>query len=408
MLLARGTVSLALLAASKMPGCIVAHRAAALWMGCVVAVLLIGQFLVYGLAWAVGALMWRDERQPIAWWGAYCVLQAAGLALLRAQGVLTPLSAMLMLLAYTAADVGIDRFVHGHVRWRAAWLGVWGLAAAVQALGWLAGWPLAFHAVAYNLGVAALLLAPILGMQRLLRREFGVWGLLPLLPGALVCGLALVRSAMIVAHPALLAQAPAPLADNPGLLLATLFAAGAFNISFLAMVVARLVMRLHSRLDLDALTGLFNRGGLEKQLAAAFATCRRHELALSVAFIDIDGFKQVNDVGGHLAGDRVICAVADAMRLDARPADVTGRWGGDEFMVIMPHTATAAAVQAMLRLSERVSKAQIEVPAGCPALTLSIGIASLQADDQAAQDLVRRADHDMYLRKGKPALRRVI
>lgn len=371
------------------------------------AVLLIGQFLVYGLAWAVGALMWRDERQPIAWWCAYCVLQAAGLAVLWSQGVLTPVSALLMLLAYGAADAGIDRFVHGHVRWRATWLGIGALAGAAQLLGWLADWPLAFRAVAYNLGVAALLLAPILGMQRRLRREFGVWGLLPLLPGALVCGLALVRSGMIAAQPTLMSHAPAPLADNPGLMLATLFAAGAFNISFLAMVVARLVLRLHSRLDLDALTGLLNRGGLEKQLAAAFATCQRHDLALSVAFIDIDGFKRVNDAGGHLAGDHVICAVADALRQDARPADVAGRWGGDEFMVIMPHTPTAAAAQAMLRLSERVHKAHIAVPAGCPAVSLSIGIASLAGDDASPQAMVERADHDMYLRKARPMLRRV-
>jgi two-component system cell cycle response regulator len=155
---------------------------------------------------------------------------------------------------------------------------------------------------------------------------------------------------------------------------------------------------------MDALSDLANRGGLEKHLAAAWGSSQRHGAALSIAFIDIDAFKQINDRGGHEAGDRVIRAVADVLRLNARLTDHVGRWGGDEFMVVMPHNDAEAAALAMQRLRERVLEAGIEVPPGCPALTLSIGIATRHADDDSVHALVKRADAEMYRRKRQRGL----
>lgn len=363
------------------------------------AVLLVGQFLVYAVAWAAGALMWREERPAILWWCAYCTLQALGLWLVMGQGSLTPPSAMLILLSYVAAGVGVDRFVQGwqqHRRHRPLWIGLLVLVELPQLLALVVPLPVVVRAIAYNLGVSLLLVAPIALMHRGLRREFGLWGLLPLLPGALVCLLALARSATLALHPELLLNAPSPLADNTGLLLATLTAAGAFNISFLGLVVARLVRRLHQQLDRDLLTGLCNRGGLEKQLATAWSASERHGLALSVAFIDVDHFKGINDAGGHEAGDRVLRAVAEALDQNARQTDLAGRWGGDEFMVLMPHTDEAAALQAMQRLRERVQRMRIEVPAGCPPVTLSIGIGARGPGVLSLRELVLAADVAMY------------
>lgn len=373
---------------------------------------LIGQFGVYALAWVVVAWLVRDERGPALLWCVYCVLQAWGLQLLVQAAPLPgspvlPLSAMLVsLLAYAVADAGIDWFANGRPRHLAGWAALWLGVSAVQLLvAWAQG-PLHGQAVAYNLSVAVLLLVPLVLLQRPLRREFGPWGLLPLLPGALMLLGTLWRSAMLWAEPALLQAGGPAWAGDPARQMAALVAAGAFNIAFIGLVIARLVLRLGRRLDTDALTGLANRGGLEKHLAVAWAASQRHRVPVALAFIDIDRFKQINDAGGHNAGDRVIEGVAATLRHQARFTDQVGRWGGDEFMVVMPHTDLAAAQQAMQRLRDRVAAARIAVPAGCPPLTLSIGVAVRDDGDESVHDLVMRADALMYRAKKAAAAHR--
>jgi diguanylate cyclase (GGDEF)-like protein len=184
--------------------------------------------------------------------------------------------------------------------------------------------------------------------------------------------------------------------QQQGVVLIALIAAGAFNIAFLGLVVGRLVRRLRRRVDTDAFTALPNRSGLEKSLANAWAASRRHGVHLSVAFIDIDRFKQINDTGGHEAGDRVLKAVAQVLLENARGTDHVGRWGGDEFIVVMPHSNLADAALAMARIRERVRQANIPVPPGCGALSLSIGVATRRSTDQNIHDLVARADISMY------------
>ena len=87
----------------------------------------------------------------------------------------------------------------------------------------------------------------------------------------------------------------------------------------------------------DPLTGLANRRHLDEQLAAHAASADRHHHQLSVAVVDIDNFKGVNDTFGHAAGDAVLCEVARRLAASARVEDVVGRWGGEEFIVILPH-----------------------------------------------------------------------
>lgn len=369
--------------------------------------LLVGQFFVYALAWGVGALRLRHERPAVSWWCAYCVLQAIGLALLQRQpvhdgGIWPPASALLMA-AYGAAVAGIDHFVNGRVRHGRLWLALLLPGIGWQLLAWAGDWPLALRAVGHNLVIAALLLVPMLRTRRALQSEFGAWGLLPLLPGSLVCVLALVRSLMISADPQALAATRA-MTENPGLMMATLLAAGAFNIAFIGLVLGRLVRRLHQQLDTDTLSSLANRQGLEKQLDAAWHAAQRYGSELSVAFIDVDRFKQINDSGGHGAGDEVLRSVARELRDGARVSDFVGRWGGDEFMLVMPHTDAEAASQAMARLRQRVAAAAIPVPAGCPPLSLSIGIATRQPEDRAVGTLFERADAGMYRAKRAEAL----
>lgn len=367
--------------------------------------LLVSQFVVYGLAWVVGWVIVREARRPITVWGLYCLLQAAGLWLMTQPAQHGNLPAgwpatLLILLSYACANVGVDLFAHqGRLRWPGLWAGLLLVSWAVQVAGLL--WPMPRHwpAVGYNLSAAALLLAPMLVFHRPLRREFGFWGWLPGVPAALVCMLALLRCAEILANPVAALENGPPILHSQPLLMASLFAAGAVNVSFLSLVVGRLVRRLHGLLDMDALTQLTNRGGLERRLAEAWAGSVRHGSRLSLAFIDINDFKQVNDVGGHEAGDRVIQAVATALQLGARQTDQVGRWGGDEFLVVMPHTDAEAAQLALQRLRERVREAAIAMPPGCAPLSLSIGVATRDQNDTDFQALVMRADVAMYRSK---------
>lgn len=366
--------------------------------------LLVSQFVVYGLAWVVGWVIVREARRPITVWGLYCLLQAAGLWLLTqptpGHPPATWPAAMLILLSYACANVGVDLFAHqGRMRWPGLWAGLLLAGWAVQIAGLL--WPMPAHwpAVGYNLSAAALLLAPLLVFHRPLRHEFGFWGWLPGAPALLVGTLALLRCGQILANPVAALEDGPPILHSQPLLMASLFAAGAVNVSFLSLVVGRLVQRLHSLLDMDALTQLTNRGGLERRLAEAWAGSVRHGTGLSLAFIDINDFKRVNDLGGHEAGDQVIQAVAAALQHCARQTDHVGRWGGDEFLVVMPHTDPAAAHQAMQRLRERVHEAAIAMPLGCAPLSLSIGVATREPGDAQVQALVTRADAAMYQRK---------
>jgi diguanylate cyclase (GGDEF)-like protein len=362
--------------------------------------LLVGQFLIYGLAWALSALMLPDERKPVALWCAYCVLQAASLTLVAHQpaglpGVALP-AALCLLLAYACADTGVDAFVHGRPRFMGLWLGLLAATAGFQVAATWGGLPLHLRAAGYNFSVAAMLVAPMIVLRLPLRREFGLWGWMPFAPGLLMCSFAVIRGVVLLLDPSAVLTASGHPMQQQGVVLIALIAAGAFNIAFLGLVVGRLVRRLRRRVDTDAFTALPNRSGLEKSLANAWAASRRHGVHLSVAFIDIDRFKQINDTGGHEAGDRVLKAVAQVLLENARGTDHVGRWGGDEFIVVMPHSNLADAALAMARIRERVRQANIPVPPGCGALSLSIGVATRRSTDQNIHDLVARADISMY------------
>jgi diguanylate cyclase (GGDEF)-like protein len=144
----------------------------------------------------------------------------------------------------------------------------------------------------------------------------------------------------------------------------------------------------------DSLTGLFNRRALTEHLTRAAAHARRRDEPLSVLMIDLDRFKQTNDRYGHEAGDQVLCAVADCMREVLRADDVYGRWGGDEFLVAMPHTDERGAEIVGERLRDAaaaVQLADIGLPEGVP---LSVGSATEVLT--SPQEIVRAADIALY------------
>ena len=122
------------------------------------------------------------------------------------------------------------------------------------------------------------------------------------------------------------------------------------------------------------------------------SAARRHERPLTIAIVDIDHFKSVNDTHGHAAGDRVLAAVAGSLREQLRAEDQLGRLGGEEFLVLLPDTDSAAAGHVAEKLRAEVAAAPTPVP-----VTVSIGVAGW--DGETPEDLLHRADEALYAAK---------
>jgi diguanylate cyclase (GGDEF)-like protein len=150
--------------------------------------------------------------------------------------------------------------------------------------------------------------------------------------------------------------------------------------------------------DHDPLTGLPNRNVLIRALSEALGDPDRGVLA--VLFIDLDGFKAVNDGHGHEVGDRVLTALAQRIRASVKENDVASRLGGDEFAVFSADLSAPAAAAAIAERIERTIAEPVMVGAELFEVGASIGVVTAQPGDEVtAEDLVRRADQAMYLHK---------
>jgi diguanylate cyclase (GGDEF)-like protein len=153
----------------------------------------------------------------------------------------------------------------------------------------------------------------------------------------------------------------------------------------------------------DELTQLSNRHSFNIYLTAAMSAARRHEYPLSLIMIDLDHFKVVNDTYGHNEGDLVLKAFAGMVRDTIRTEDVAARWGGEEFIIILPHTACEAATA----LADRIRVICEKQAAIMHGLTTSFGVAQFQIEDDD-DSLIRRADSAMYRAKHEGRNRLVI
>ncbi|MDR6673740.1 GGDEF domain-containing protein [Xanthomonas sp. 1678] len=160
--------------------------------------------------------------------------------------------------------------------------------------------------------------------------------------------------------------------------------------------------RLAEQASRDALTGVYNRHQLEVLLAQQFDLASRHDWPLSVAFIDLDDFKKINDAHGHLIGDQVLRAFAQALQPLLRSSDTVARFGGEEFLVLLPNTSEEAALNVIRRiLIEIVQRPMAEVKSGPLHISFSAGIATQGGRERfgTAQDLLQAADDMLYSSK---------
>ena len=148
----------------------------------------------------------------------------------------------------------------------------------------------------------------------------------------------------------------------------------------------------------DPLTGLLNRRRIEDVAAQAVADGHRHGYPVALVVCDIDHFKIVNDRWGHDVGDAVLRHAAQLLRLDLRGADSVGRWGGEEFALVLPHTELAGAVALAERIRRRVRETPLAVDSRCIASSVTLGVA-LVGTDEPLDAAIKRADVALYCGK---------
>jgi diguanylate cyclase (GGDEF)-like protein len=168
------------------------------------------------------------------------------------------------------------------------------------------------------------------------------------------------------------------------------------------LLVSLATKRYQERLEAvalsDKLTGLANRQALDIVLQRDMAEHRRSGMGVALLLLDLDHFKDINDKYGHLAGDAVLKSVAVAIRSQLRDSDMLGRWGGEEFMVILKRTDLNAATLVAEKIRQHLTSVKITYATHEIGLNCSIGVAVLREDD-TADSLLNRADRGLYAAK---------
>jgi diguanylate cyclase (GGDEF)-like protein len=172
--------------------------------------------------------------------------------------------------------------------------------------------------------------------------------------------------------------------------------------------------RLHNKTDrltdlaqTDELTGLANRRYLIHQMEREFIRARRYHRPLSLLYLDLDGFKALNDRFGHIFGDEVLRGCAKSLSAILRSTDLLARIGGDEFAVLLPETNLEGAENVANKLRKALGAYGLQLGPGVPPLTFCAGVSHLHKEDHSIDDMLARADSAQYLAKesGKADIR---
>jgi diguanylate cyclase len=165
------------------------------------------------------------------------------------------------------------------------------------------------------------------------------------------------------------------------------------------------LVKLHAELDKvssqarhDVLTGALNRRGLDEALEKEISNVRRKNTPLCMALLDIDNFKKINDSLGHATGDQALAHLASVARECMRPQDTLARFGGEEFVLLLPDTSLEKGIEAMTRLQRELSRKFFLAGAEKILITFSAGVAQFDVSETGS-DAIKRADKAMYLAK---------
>jgi diguanylate cyclase (GGDEF)-like protein len=208
------------------------------------------------------------------------------------------------------------------------------------------------------------------------------------------------RAVRAILHPESVAtQMTADSALNVGSSIAYMVIALTFHATLIALVFGRLLADLRHRSRHDGLTGLLNRRTMEETLLAQVQRSRRTGEPFTVLMLDLDHFKAINDRHGHAAGDRALKHTAAALKAELREVDALGRFGGEEFLVLMPGATAEAATPVAERLRAALVADAPRIDGAPLFLSASIGVAQWRGPAEEPSRLLMRADAALYRAK---------
>ena len=354
--------------------------------------------------WLLGSWVFGDVRRAALHWSAFAGLSTMSfLALIVALHQPVPLSAELLralgnvfgLAAMLALHRGVRLFIDAPLPTGAHALAL----VIVLVVSWLGLAPerAALRVSVNSIVMAAIALAITADLYRygrVVRRRHAWLLVLPLVAAAVGFSLRGVRA--VWRAESVTSEMVADSTVNVVSAMGYMAIALTFHATLLGIVVGRILSDLRYRSRHDGLTGLLNRRAMEEALLSQMQRSRRTGEPFTVLMLDLDHFKTINDCHGHAAGDRALKHTAAALKAELREVDAVGRFGGEEFLVVMP----GATVETALPVAERLRTALISDPPSIDDATLllsaSIGIAQWREPAEEPSRLLMRADAALY------------
>jgi len=354
--------------------------------------------------WLLGSWVFGDVRRAALHWSAFAGLSTMSfLALIVALHQPVPLSAELLralgnvfgLAAMLALHRGVRLFIDAPLPTGAHTLAL----VIVLVVSWLGLAPerAALRVSVNSIVMAAIALAIAADLYRygrVVRRRHAWLLVLPLVAAAVGFSLRGVRA--VWRAESVTSEMVADSTVNVVSAMGYMAIALTFHATLLGIVVGRILSDLRHRSRHDGLTGLLNRRAMEEALFSQMQRSRRTGEPFTVLMLDLDHFKTINDCHGHAAGDRALKHTAAALKAELREVDAVGRFGGEEFLVVMP----GATVETALPVAERLRTALISDPPSIDDATLllsaSIGIAQWREPAEEPSRLLMRADAALY------------
>ncbi len=359
------------------------------------------QQAVMSLGWLGGAVLLRVSRRALLYWSLHAALSAAAVACLlasvpsgedavRTVGNLSIVASLIALQRGVWHFFGLMRSWH----WHALVMAASAVATLVAAHG-------AWRVGVVSASLAILCLSTAWDMQAHTRQRLELrWGTVLAVP-MLAAGLVFVIRALTAAlsPDTLLATLSASQSFNAVTAIVYQIVALAFQLALVALVVAQFVSELQNASRQDGLTGLLTRRAFDEALDAEVQRSRRMGEPFSVLMIDVDRFKDINDRNGHAAGDRALQHLGTLLAAHMRDIDRVGRYGGEEFVVLLPATTLPDAVVTAERLRQKVQSLPPRWQDRALALTVSIGVSQWRAQSDDIASLLARADAALYRAK---------
>ncbi|MGE4050182.1 MAG: GGDEF domain-containing protein [Piscinibacter sp.] len=362
------------------------------------------QFMLYATGWLLNSAMLREERVAVLCWGGFMACIGAGFLLTAQRGEprtwlafngsgIAFLGGLLLLWA------GLVAFYRRPSLRREMLVTFAVLAAAQSLLGpeaELSSWRVLL-AYAGNMWVT---LRIVMSLHASVRQEYGLR-----LAGIIASPAVLIAAAFAVPIARQLANMDEPqeLHRLDGSAMRSLFVflvtAAIFNFAFMAMVTHRLLGRLRDLSERDALTNLYNRRAIERDLQREWQRWMRKRDRFSVLVVDLDHFKRINDTHGHAAGDEVLLQTARRLAAMARETDTVARVGGEEFLLLLPGTQRDGAWKVAERLLAQLREQPMTFAGQTLPVTASIGVSQVEAGDADPAAVLARADQALYRAK---------